>query len=110
MARSKFIFVYITCPKKAVAEKIAKEAVQRKLAACANILPNMQSVYRWQGRVVLDKEIVLILKTRNSLFKGLESLVKRMHPYECPCIVALSVTKGSREYLGWLEAQVFDQS
>lgn len=109
MASAKFIFIYITCPKATVAHKIAKAAVESRVAACANIIPQMQSLYRWEGRIVTDREVVLILKTSRRLFKAVERLVKKLHPYECPCIAALPVTAANSNYSQWLGAQVFDR-
>jgi periplasmic divalent cation tolerance protein len=105
---SSSVFVYVTCPKLSVAEKLATVLIEERLAACANILPQMISQYRWQGRVVREKEVVLILKTKAALFRRLERRTKELHPYECPCIVALPITKGHAPYLRWLAEQVSD--
>lgn len=99
---TKFIFIYVTCPSLKVAKQIANKAIENKTAACANILPAMQSIYRWQGRTHTDREVVLILKTTTNKFKANEKLIKATHPYECPCIVALPVAQGSKKYLEWL--------
>jgi periplasmic divalent cation tolerance protein len=101
-SRPPFIFVYITCPSLKVATRLAKGAVEKRLAACANILPAMTSVYRWQGTIETAKETVLILKTRQNLFRSLEDQIRSLHPYDCPCIVALPLVAGSSPYLDWL--------
>ncbi len=98
----KYIFIYITCPNKKLALQISKNLLKKSLVACANILPNMESVYLWKAEFCHDKEVVLILKTRKANFKKIESAIKSMHPYDCPCIVALPIIAGSKSYLDWL--------
>ena len=105
MTRAKFIFIYVTCPTLAVAKKIARSVVDERLCACANILPSMRSIYRWQGRVHEDREVVLILKTRSARYAAVERAVRKMHPYDCPCIVALPIVHGERGYFRWLAAE-----
>lgn len=99
------IFVYITAPTEAEASTIAKTVVEERLAACANILPGMKSVYHWQGKVEEAAETVLILKTRQELFARLEGRVRELHSYQTPCIVALPVTHGHQPYLDWISAE-----
>lgn len=97
-----FISVHITAASRPEAEKIARALVEEKLAACANIVPGVRSVYRWEGKVEEADEILLIAKTRAELFEPLRKLVKALHSYECPCIVALSITVGHQPYMDWL--------
>ncbi len=96
--------VYITTESEEEASRIGKAIVEQKLAACVNIIPGMQSIYRWKGEIEEASETVLIAKTHTSRIKELTKLVKDMHNYECPCIVAfpLSEDKGNSEYLEWL--------
>ena len=96
------IFVYVTVPTEAEAHAIATAVVADRLAACANIIPGMKSVYRWEGRVEAANETILILKTRASLFKEVETRVKQLHSATTPCIVALPVTSGSDAFLQWV--------
>ncbi len=98
-----FITVYITTSDKKEAEKIGGRIVEEKLAACANILPNMHSVYWWKGEIEKSDESVLLLKTREENFEAIEKRVKELHSYENPCIVAFPILKGSREYLEWIK-------
>ncbi len=79
--------------------------VEERLAACANILPGMTSVYRWNGAVQRDSEVVLICKTVRSRTTELEAKVKALHPYECPCVVVLPVVDGSAQFLVWVNEQ-----
>ena len=76
------------------------------MAACVNLLENMRSVYRWEGAVQEDTEVVLIAKTTESRFPELVETVKAMHSYDCPCIVGLPVSGGNRAFLDWVRDQV----
>jgi periplasmic divalent cation tolerance protein len=99
------IFVYVTVPSAADAKKIAEAVIQDRLAACANILPGMHSIYHWEGKIEQAEECVVLFKTRATLFQALEACVKEMHKYTNPCVVALPVTQGSAPYLEWLMAE-----
>ena len=99
------IFAYVTTSNPAEAEKIAEIAVRDRLAACANILPGMVSVYHWDKKIEKAQESVLLLKTRESLFPALESLIKAHHSYKNPCIAALPVSLASVAYLDWILAE-----
>ena len=100
------IMIYITTSSEVEAKKIARAVVREKLAACANIIPGMKSVYRWKGRVESAAECVLVFKTRKTLFKKLEKRVKALHSYDTPCIVALPVVAGYGPYLQWIKDEV----
>jgi periplasmic divalent cation tolerance protein len=99
------LFVYITASSMDEANRIADAVVGERLAACANILPGMTSIYRWKGKVERVEECVLILKTRAALFGQLEARVKALHSYDTPCIVALPVTAGNAGYLEWIQME-----
>ena len=99
-------FIYMTAGDKAEAKKIASELVASKLAACVNILGNMNSVYMWQGEIQEDSEVVLIAKTTRACVPQLVEKVKLLHSYDCPCIVSLPVLDGHQPFLDWIEAQV----
>lgn len=100
-----FIFAYITAPSEVEAQKIAATLVEARLAACANIIPGMTSVYRWQGNIEQRQECVVILKTREKLFRAVEEKVKSLHSDTNPCIVALPVTAASNGFLRWVDAE-----
>ncbi len=100
------IAVFITTPNKEEASRLADMLVGRKLAACVQILPVMESVYRWQGKVERQDEVLLIAKTVNSKFAELEREVRALHSYETPEIVAVPLTALSEPYLQWLNASV----
>ncbi len=99
-------FIYMTAGDTEEAKKIAGELVASRLAACVNILDNMNSVYMWQGELQEDSEVVLIAKTTRACVPQLVEKVKSLHSYDCPCIVSLPVLAGHQPFLEWIEAQV----
>lgn len=96
--------VYITASGVAEAEKIGRELVVRKLAACVNILPHMTSIYEWEGELVTGREAVLLAKTRAGLVNELTLAVKSLHSYDCPCVLALDAVNGNREFFDWIRS------
>lgn len=99
------VFVYTTWPSTVEAEKAGRGLVERRLAACVNILPGMVSVYRWEGQVERGEEAVMIVKTRASLAAAVEQAVKAMHPYTTPAILVLPLDRVEEGYLAWLLAE-----
>jgi periplasmic divalent cation tolerance protein len=104
--KSSICFIYVTCPNAETAERLAQHAVQEKLAACANILPQMLSIYHWQGRIESAQETVLILKSEKRLYKKVERRLLELHPYDCPCIVHWPIEQGSAAYLDWIKNEL----
>jgi len=98
------IVVFMTAASGEEAERIAEMLVERRLAACVQILPEMKSVYRWQGKIERQREVLLIAKTTRTKFQELERRVRGAHSYEIPEIVALPVIAGSASYLQWLSS------
>ncbi len=96
------VFVYITTSGIDEARRIGAMVVEKRLAACVNILPPIESIYRWKGKIENAAETVLIAKTRDELFEPLREAVMAVHSYSNPCIVALDVARGSASYLEWL--------
>ncbi len=99
-------FVYMTAGSKAEAQKIGNALVEDRLAACVNILDNMQSIYRWKERIQQDAEVVIIAKTTDNLVSALVDRVKSLHSYDCPCIVSLPILDGYPPFLDWVHAEV----
>jgi periplasmic divalent cation tolerance protein len=93
---------YITTPDIDTARRIGATLVEEGLAACVNILPGMESIYRWQGRVERAQEVVLIAKCREAGVDSLSRRVLALHPYETPCLVTLPIAGGLPAYLAWL--------
>ena len=101
-AGARYRIVLVTCASIAEARRIAQHVVERKLAACANIVPRVESIYRWKGKVERAKETLLMIKTTAARLRKLESEVKRLHSYDVPEFVAIPFMGGSREYLAWI--------
>ena len=102
----KVTFIYMTAGSKEEARKIGSELVTMKLAACVNILENMNSIYMWQGKVQDDREVVMIAKTTEDRVPQLVEKVKSLHSYECPCIVSIPVSGGNQAFLDWIAEEV----
>lgn len=105
MSTEESLFVYVTAGDREAALTIGRALVDARLAACANVIGGMESVYRWQGAVEQASEAVLILKTRASLLDDLTAKVKALHDYDCPCVVAMPIAGGNAEYLDWIAEQ-----
>jgi periplasmic divalent cation tolerance protein len=103
---SEAIVVLITTPNADEAARLAEMLVEHRLAACVQILPEIESVYRWQGKIERQQEVLVIAKTTKSNFEELEREVRAIHSYETPEIVALPLTTGSLPYLEWLGSNV----
>jgi len=84
---------------------IAKALVEEQLAACVNILSPMRSIYRWDGKVIDDREWLLLIKTRAERFAAVETRVKALHSYQVPEVIALPIMAGTEEYLCWLREE-----
>lgn len=97
--------MYITCPDEETAERISLHLLNEHLVACANIIPGVRSLYRWEGRIQRDDEVVVLLKTRRSLFRDVEAAVCTLHPAKVPCIVAFDLVGGHAPYLAWVDAE-----
>ena len=99
------ILVYATAGDVAEAERIGRTLVSERLAACANVLPGMRSIYWWQGKMEEGAEAVLILKTAAARLDMLVARLKALHSYECPCIEALPIEGGNPDFLAWIERE-----
>lgn len=88
------------------AHKIANALVDRKLAACVNIVPQIESVYRWKGNVERAQEWLLIIKTQASAFAAVRAAIQALHSYEMPEVIMLEVSEGDPQYLGWIAENV----
>lgn len=100
------IVVLSTCDSEEQALRIAHILVERRLAACVNILPGARSVYRWKEKIEDSAELVLVIKTRRDLFDGVYAEIQKIHSYETPDIIALPIVDGSEAYLAWLDREL----
>jgi len=101
-----FIEVVVTVPDREKAREIARLVIERCLVACAQISGPVESIYWWEGKVESGQEWVLTMKTKRSLYSRLESLIRKVHPYKVPQIIALPIIEGYRDYLRWIESEV----
>lgn len=90
------------------AEWIAREIVERRLAACVNVLPSVTSIFRWKGEVERNDEVLMIIKTNRQRFEALRDAILSMHTYEVPEVIAFEIAAGHGPYLTWLDAAVGD--
>jgi periplasmic divalent cation tolerance protein len=97
-----YLSVFCTVPDRQTAQRIAQTVVHEGLAACVNLLPGITSVYRWQGEVQENSELLLLIKTRRERYDALEARIKEMHPYQVPEIIAHKIETGSAGYLDWI--------
>jgi periplasmic divalent cation tolerance protein len=99
------LLVVTSLPDRASAEKLAALLVERRLAACVNILAPCTSVYRWKGEIQHDEELPLLIKTARDRYAELEASIRANHPYELPEIIAVRIADGLPAYLQWVESE-----
>ncbi|KAM5146448.1 protein CutA isoform 1-T1 [Mantella aurantiaca] len=93
---------YVTCPNDKVAKDIARGLVEKKLAACVNIIPQITSIYEWKGKIEEDSEVLLMIKTRSSKIPSLTEYVRSVHPYEVCEVISVPIDQGNPPYLSWV--------
>lgn len=98
------IITLCTCPDKDTAEKVARLLVEENLAACVNILPNIKSIYSWQGQIETAEEHLLIIKSPLGSYQAIENAILSQHPYELPEIIAIPIEHGFSEYINWIHS------
>ena len=100
---SDYQLLLTTCPDLNVANELATMLVENHLAACVNILPNIQSIYEWEHKIVNDAEVLLFIKTRREHYATIEETLLEKHPYDIPELIALPIETGLPSYLAWLD-------
>ena len=108
MSETDAVFVYVTAGDREAALSISRALVDERLAASANVIGNVHSIYRWQGAVEEAEEAVLVLKTRRAHLETLTARVRALHAYDCPCVVAMPIIGGNPAYLDWIAAETSD--
>lgn len=106
MRTTSHLVILVTAPNLKQARKLAQAALNQKLAACANLVPKLESHYWWQGKLETSEEVLILFKTTKNRVSTLKKLVLDLHPYETPEFVALPIQQGSRSYLEWIEESV----
>lgn len=92
-----------TCPSRRVAKRIATTLVTERLAACVNLVPIAQSIYRWKGKIESSAEVLLVIKARAANYRPIETRLRALHPYTVPEIIAIDIAGGYARYLDWIE-------
>ena len=100
----KYALVYITCPNKTTAQKISRDLLAKQLIACANVFP-IESVYRWQGKIAQEKEVVVLGKTWDKNYGQIKNAVAKIHPYSIPCILKIPFT-ASEKFGKWMDKEI----
>ncbi|MBC7953894.1 MAG: divalent-cation tolerance protein CutA [Rhodospirillaceae bacterium] len=100
-----FRMIYVTAPNRDEALSLARMLVEERLAACANVLGPITSVYWWDGKLNEEAEVALIAKTRTDLVDSVITRVKQAHSYDCPCVVSLPIDAGNPAFLQWIAAE-----
>ena len=95
-------WLYVTAGSKDESLAIGRLLVEERLSACANVLPGTTAIYWWEGKAEEGAEAVLVLKTRDDLVEAATARIRVVHSYSCPCVLALPVTGGSRDFLDWI--------
>jgi periplasmic divalent cation tolerance protein len=101
-----FLIVFCTCKNEQEALNLANAVIERKLAACVNVLPAVQSIYRWEGKVEISSEHLLLIKTTDERFAALRDAITQIHSYEVPEVMAVPVSDGTEKYLAWVRESV----
>ncbi len=99
------MLVFTTLPNSDKAADLARALVEERLAACANLIPAIRSIYRWEGKLQDENEVLVLLKTRSENVERLKARILELHPYEVPEVLAVPVESGYQAYLDWISAQ-----
>jgi periplasmic divalent cation tolerance protein len=102
MAKEQAVVIFVTTSSQTEARKIGRALVEEKLVACANIIPQIRSIYCWKEKIHDESEVLMVLKTRSGNIQKIIKKVQSLHSYTVPEIIALPVVAGSKEYLGWI--------
>ncbi len=103
---SAYVLVYVVTADLEEARRLGRLLVEKRLAGCTNIVPSIESFYWWEGRLVEDRESLLLAKTRHDLVKAVISAIKEAHSYQVPAILAMEVKEGNPDYLAWLNGEL----
>jgi periplasmic divalent cation tolerance protein len=104
-----FLLVVCTCPTHSAAAAIATALLEERVAACVNQVPGIKSMYRWEGRIEHDDEVLLLIKTTRQMYPRVEETIGKLHPYELPEIIGVPLTAGSEAYLHWIKNATNDE-
>ena len=102
--RDDFLLVLCTCPSHSAAVVIAPALLEERVAACVKHVPGIKSMYRWEGRVEQDEEVLLLIKTTRDMYPQVEATIAKLHPYELPEVIGVPLAAGSDAYLSWIKS------
>ena len=108
MSKNGFILVITTSGSDSEAKKLAQALIENKLAACVNIIPSITSIFRWEGKISAEPELMLIAKSHQKFFSKIKEKILSIHSYDIPEIISVPISEGSEEYLKWIEEQLQD--
>lgn len=97
-----YLIIFSTFPKRKDAERVAERLLEKRLAACCNLIPGLTSFFRWKGKKERCQEVLLLIKTEKRLFGKLRAFLRTHHPYDLPECIGVAITKGDHSYLKWI--------
>lgn len=103
---TEYQIVLNTCPNRASAEQLARELINQNIAACVNMIPEVRSFYRWQGKVESSQEVLLLIKSDKTHYHSIQKLILEQHPYELPEIIAVPIDHGFGDYFNWINSNL----
>ncbi len=103
------VVVFVTVPSEKEGVFLGRTLVEQRLVACATLIPNVRSIFQWEGKISEERECLLVLKSRTEVYDALEAAVKAHHSYDVPEIIALPILQGSAEYLSWIREMTKEQ-
>lgn len=103
MEKTSYVVVLVTAPNLKVARQLARVALEAQQVACVNLIPRLESHYRWKGKLERSAEVLMVIKTTRARLKALEQLILAKHPYDTPEFVVLDIADGNKRYLKWLQ-------
>ena len=108
MDKNDFILVITTVSSEPEAKKLGEALIETRLAACVNIIPSVTSIFRWEGKISVEPELIIIAKSHQKLFPMIKEKILSLHSYDVPEIISLPISNGSEEYLKWIEQELKD--
>lgn len=108
MAKDQYILILTTFPDLESARQIGTQLVDLQIAACVNLLPPSQSIYRWRGKIESQTEVPVFIKTTQNNYHGVETRIREAHPGKVPEVIAIPIEQGSSDYLAWVSDMTFD--
>jgi periplasmic divalent cation tolerance protein len=103
--KNEYCIALVTVPSRAIGRRLARQCLKARLAACVNLVPDLESHYWWEGKLDTGRETLMLIKTRLALIESLEQLILKHHPYDTPEFIVIDIASGNARYLGWLASE-----